>query len=134
MLYDYLISNWININCSIFIVMLLAAIVGVMHKVSAETASVPYKRWITWGGISLALVLLFFLFLFPNKEWFIRHYGDPTTHLTDAQAANLEQQYRRSELLFYSCLERGQKQPNSAVFNDTNEVVKTCYNVAKLKF
>ena len=132
MLYDYLIGNWTVVHLSLVIMMIIIAIGAILHGLTTEEEL--YKKWITHGGLSLALVILFFLILSPNKEWVIRHYGDPTKNLTDEQVASLENQYRHSERLFLTCLEKGQKQPHSTTFNDTNEVVKTCYDIAKLKF
>lgn len=134
MLYDYLIGNWMEVHLSLVIMMIITALAAILHNLTAGTADGLYKKWITYGGLSLALVILFFLILSPNKEWVIRHYGDPTKNLTDEQVASLENQYKHSERLFLSCLEKGQKQPHSTTFNDTNEVVKTCYDIAKLKF
>lgn len=139
MFYDYLIGNWLEFHTTVALILLFCVMVSVVtiainavKKNNSEHEPIP--KWIYRVGFSFAFLLLMYLVGGPERDWYIRHYGDPTSNLTDTQIANLEYQYQRSELLFYSCLEKGQKQPNSTVFNDTNEVIKTCYDIAKLKF
>jgi hypothetical protein len=92
--------------------------------------------------VSQGLMLSFYFWL-PDENYIKYFYGDVRVHtLTPEQIAkqkaelqaDYDRHYERSKQLLLDCLDKGQKQPHTTAFNDTNEVIKTCYDVAKYKF
>ena len=139
MFYDYFIDNWLQFHTAVAMVLLFVtfASLGVFIRNDVKKNChdyVPFSKWTYRFGFTFAIMIFLYLIGGPDKEWYTRHYGDPTQYLTAAQLDTLEIQRERSEHLFFKCLDKGQKQPHTTTFNDTNEVVKTCYDVAKLKF
>lgn len=139
MFYDYLIDNWLQFHTAVAMVLLFVTFASVGMYIRNDVKRgchgyVPFPKWSYRLGFTMAITIFLYLIGGPEKDWYTRHYGDPTKNLTVAQLDALENQRQYSESLFFSCLDKGQKQPHSTVFNDTNEVVKTCYDIAKLKF
>lgn len=80
---------------------------------------------------------LAFLAFIPDANY-IKHFYGGVREITPQQREIINQQlvtkHKQSQELFLKCLEKGQKQPQQVKYNDTNEVVKTCYKVAQYKF
>lgn len=99
------------------------------------------NRWGDKVGLIAAFQVfaLIFYFWIPDVEYVKYFYGDVrVVEITPQQKAELQAEYdkhyERSKQLLLDCLDKGQKQPHTTTFNDTNEVVQTCYDVAKYKF
>lgn len=91
-----------------------------------------YKKLIIGSLIYVAIATLV-----PDLTYIKNYFGDPRVITKEQRTAiqtRLDAEYRKSNKLFLECLDKGQKQPNTTAFNDTNEVVKTCYEVARIKF
>lgn len=104
-----------------------------------------YNQFVKKWGNKVSLIASFqafaliFYFWIPDVEYVKYFYGDVrVVEITPQQKAELQAQYdkhyEQSKQLLLDCLDKGQKQPHTTVYNDTNEVVKTCYDVAKYKF
>lgn len=137
MLYDYILTQFypsIVIYFSVSFLCIVAAI-SIYSTVEKETRDVYRKRFKIFLCCNISFLI--FLFILPDKNYIKHYFGDVRQLTTQQKVAinqHLERQYKKSEKLFIDCLDKGQKQPNTTVFNDTNEVVKTCYKVARYKF
>lgn len=151
MLYDYLITQFCpNLNSLVWLHILASVVAIVVYAVrrmwigdfgTKEETQQFTKKWGKKLSIFLGFQLFALLFYFwiPDVEYVKHFYGDVrVVEITPQQKAELQAQYdkhyEQSKQLLLDCLEKGQKQPHTTAFNDTNEVVKTCYNVAKYKF
>lgn len=151
MLYDYLITQFYpNIPWLTFF-NLVAIVASIVFYFSMRPDPGPWdpqepkisfdKKWRKrlFAFIGPQILALLFYFWIPDVAYVKHFYGDVrVVEITPQQKAELQAQYdkhyEQSKQLLLDCLEKGQKQPHTTTFNDTNEVVKTCYNVAKYKF
>lgn len=145
MFYDYIITQFYpSIPWLVFIhicICIVSFFVYIFSYQDSRDKVAFIKKWkwrfITFFGIQV--FMLCFYFWIPDAEYVKYFYGDVrVVEITPQQKAELQAQYdkhyERSKQLLLDCLEKGQKQPHTTTFNDTNEVIKTCYNVAKYKF
>lgn len=140
MFYDYII-NYVYPNGTLFIVMclviwaILHIIIGVLSANNIiDSNKTPLRQLIVFIFWIIVFIGLIFL---PDRKFIVYHYGDgrELTYEQKQQVnADLERHFEKSKALFLECLEKGQKQPHTTVFNDTNEVVKTCYDAGKYSF
>lgn len=145
MLYDYIVTQFYpNIivlgTFSLMVVVVCCALYS-LGSTDARDKDEFKKKWKTKTivVVSIHCFLLAFYFWIPDVNYVKHFYGEVRVkELTSQQKAELQAQYdkhyTRSEELFVKCLVNGQKQPHTTTFNDTNEVVKTCYKVAQYKF
>lgn len=68
--------------------------------------------------------------LSPSRDFIVYHYGDPREAIRKELKDQFEKDRENRERRFLECLDKGQKQPHTTTFNDTNEVVKTCYDIS----
>ncbi|HGW3983480.1 TPA: hypothetical protein ACNICG_002819 [Acinetobacter baumannii] len=149
MFYDYLITQFYpNIIWLVCISVLCIIFAIAIYSVAAEASQNKVEFSKNWKNKFLFFVgfhalLLMFYFWIPDVEYVKYFYGDVrVTTLTPEQIAkqkaelqaDYDRHYERSKQLLLDCLDKGQKQPHTTTFNDTNEVIKTCYDVAKYKF
>lgn len=151
MLYDYIITQFYPMVPWLWFINLIIIMASIGIYFIAMPRSYSWnkpedkesyiKKWksklIILCGTQV-FIILFYLWL-PDVEYVKHFYGEVRVkELTAQQKAELQAQYdkhyTRSERLFIECLKNGQKQPHTTTFNDTNEVVKTCYKVAQYKF
>lgn len=145
MLYDYIITQFYpsiiglaGFSAIAIIVCVAAYSIGITDSNDKDGFKSKWKTKFTIF-VSVHCFLLAFYFWLPDVNYVKHFYGEVRVHeLTAQQKAELQAQYdkhyARSEDLFIKCLINGQKQPHTTTFNDTNEVVKTCYKVAQYKF
>lgn len=140
MLYDYII-NYFYPNFGGFLGLLFAmwiafTAVSLISRFNAKKNNQPRTKTVYFIH-SVFVIAFFVLFLIPDRNFVIYHFGD-SRELTEKQKEDinheLDKHYEKSKDLFLACLDKGQKQPNTTVFNDTNEVIKTCYDVGRFKF
>lgn len=148
MLYDYLITQFYpNIIWIVFTSVVVVALAfgiyltakpsyGTHNQDDINKYHKKYAKYLIMF-VFTHVCLWSFLFWLPDVQYIKHYYGD-VRELTPAQQEELnkrlEEHYDTSKQLFLACLDKGQKQPHTTTFNDTNEVVKTCYKVARVKF
>lgn len=155
MFYDYIVTQFypsipvlVFINLTVITFALGFYFTGMPDKErwTPKDARVNYIKTWKWKLYALLIsqiLMLSFYFWIPDVEYVKYFYGDVrVSTLTPEQIAkqkaeiqaDYDQHYERSKQLLLDCLDKGQKQPHTTVYNDTNEVIKTCYDVAKYKF
>lgn len=149
MLYDYIITQYYPMIFFYFCIsagviglassLYFAGIPNPHTRYGADERREYFKKWRTKYLTVLVANTLHCAFLvwLPDVEYVKYYFGDVRTLTTEQQRslqAQYDKHYEKSRQLLIDCLEKGQKQPHTTTFNDTNEVVKTCYNVAKYKF
>lgn len=145
MFYDYIVTQFypsipflVALQIVVCIVVIVFYIWNIQFSKDIEAFVAKWKsRLIIFLSVQ-GLILGIFHFL-PDVEYVKYFYGEVRVQeLTAQQKAELQAQYdkhyERSKQLLLDCLDKGQKQPQTTVYNDTNEVIKTCYDVAKYKF
>lgn len=140
MLYDYIINyfypNFGGFLALISLMWIIFTAVSLIKRADAKRNKLPRTKAVYVIHAFFA-VAFFTMVLIPDRKFIIYHYGD-SRELSEKQKEAINQQldkhYEKSKDLFLACLDKGQKQPHTTVFNDTNEVIKTCYDVGRFKF
>ena len=140
MFYDYLLTQiYPTFEGIIIITFLLLAISSTFYWTLVDDEK-PRKKYVVfayWVYVCLTLLVWATIYLAPDQEY-LEHYFGPVRPVTIEQREMLQSEYdehfNRSKQLLLDCLDKGQKQPHTTTFNDTNEVVQTCYDVARYKF
>lgn len=137
MFYDYLINDggW-NIFklvlCVLGVIPVILAIISFTRFTDnyiSDTDKIVYKKQIilysaiffTWYSV---------WWLLPSREFIVYHNGDPRIELYKQVAEQQAVQREERKKSFLECLDKGQKQPHTTTFNDTNEVVQTCFDIS----
>ncbi|MFL9471196.1 hypothetical protein ACKERC_02760 [Acinetobacter baumannii] len=155
MFYDYIITQFypnipflVCINLVVIVLALVFYFAGMPDKErwtpkEARPDYIKKWKWKLYAVLISQTLMLCFYFWIPDVNYVKYFYGDVrVTTLTPEQIAkqkaelqaDYDRHYERSKQLLLDCLDKGQKQPHTTTFNDTNEVIKTCYDVAKYKF
>lgn len=141
MLYDYIINyfypNFGGFLGLLFVMWIVITATSLISRGYAKKNNLPRTKTI-YAIHTLFFTTFIVMFLIPDRNFVVYHFGDSREQLSQEQMDDinrkLDEHYEKSKDLFLACLDKGQKQPNSTVFNDTNEVIKTCYDVGRFKF
>lgn len=156
MFYDYVITQFYPKIGYLIALHIIAIVVSfLVYKWNADFVkdqAAYIKKWrfrLVMFLLSQFAMLSFYAWL-PDVEYVKHFYGEVrVVKLTPEQIAQQEaelqaetlrlqaendRRFEQSKQLLLDCLEKGQKQPHTTTFNDTNEVVKTCYKVSKQQF
>lgn len=147
MLYDYLLTQFYpKIGGFVLLSIITLIAVGVLYFLNMPDDGYKpkqrkeyidkYKKPVITILCSQVLWLSFLAFI-PDANY-VKHFYGNVREITPQQRISINKQieikHKQSQELFLQCLEKGQKQPQQVKYNDTNEVVKTCYKVAQYKF
>lgn len=146
MLYDYLLTQFYPKIPFLVLMHLLVVFVVVafyshgtigLNKDEKEAYKNKWLRKVIFITISQCSFLMFYAWI-PDEEYVKNYYGEARLGQDEArkqamleQARYYQEKKEKANEIFLACLEKGQKQPHTTTFNDTNEVVKSCLKVSQ---